>query len=223
MTIHGRAGSFVLSAGVRWTFTKGDEMQNRYKGECRTCGAFVAAGAGVWEDGHTFCSEAVAWDRAILHRVAELAGTRIHEHAYFFLEVACQAVHDKLVALVAQAREEYAAGAAARDEAHRADTERIRAGIPAMGERARVRSLAQVVERVTGRRCELSELSDVEVRAVSAELHNRAVRRETPKEEKGKCRRCGGTGAYWIANSSGDYVDGGCWTCNGTGRRVPSR
>lgn len=198
-------------------------MQNRYKGTCRTCGEHVAAGAGVWENGSTFCAEPVAWNRGIIRRVAELAGVRVYEHPWFMLEEACPVVFERCAAWIDQARAEYAAGQAERDEARRADTERIRDGLPALGERARVRSLAQVVERVAGRRCELSELSDVEVRAVSAELQNRIVRRETPKAEKGKCRRCGGTGQYWQCNSSGQWVDGGCWTCNGTGRRLPSR
>lgn len=185
-------------------------MKNRYPGDCSTCGAYVAREAGSYESGNLYCGERDFFEGR-------------DEHGNTIWIDACPVRMARLTAHL-----ESPEGRAEREaiDAARADQqERIRLGwierIPTLATEARVRSLEQVITKVTGRTAAPADLTRDEAAAVVNELERRIDRREAAKDPC--CRKCHGTGAYWRADGTGRYFDDGCWPCNGTGKKAFAR
>jgi hypothetical protein len=87
---------------------------------------------------------------------------------------------------------------------------------------ARVRSLDAVIVKVCGAGAALAGLSWADAVAVRNELDARIERRERAAANKANggadCRKCSGSGSFWQMTAGGQWADGGCWRCGGSGK-----
>jgi hypothetical protein len=199
-------------------------MENRYAGTCAGCGQHVAAYDGIYDWGVLTCGET---DSSTL----EESGQR----AYWawlptVAPASCPALFARFVReqMTPDAIAERAAAAAAELAALDALRESWRVELvdggklAALAVVARVRSLDAVIVKVCGAGATLAGLSWADAVAVRDELQQRAERRERAATNKANggadCRKCSGSGSFWQMTAGGQWADGGCWRCHGSGK-----
>lgn len=181
---------------------------NRFKGDCSTCGTFVPAGAGIYEQGQLTCTDTIGvdnGDRVTLWLCVPAFNWR-HGTDFTDHNVAWQYETDRREAEQTEAREKVRANLV-NGELERLATE------------AKVRSLAQVIAKVTGSERALADLDWEQACNVRGELRKRIERKlSANKLEEFKasntCSRCGGAGRAdkWAMTG---YT---CYQCGGTGK-----
>lgn len=189
------------------TFGNGKTMAqtNFYAGACSTCGAPVAKYAGIYYAGDVFCTQPV------------LAFDFVADRNFFVCEVDA----DRAAKYWASPEGQAAKAAAESERAAKLETYRLIniQEVQRLAEAANVRSVAQVIEKVTGQTVALEDLTTAQGAQVIAELHRRISRkhnkdRRTIHEINDTCPRCGGAGRAdkWIHTGST------CYDCNGDGK-----
>jgi len=180
---------------------------NRYKGDCKTCGTFVAAGEGIYEQGMVTCTDTVGIrepNRTIWLCVPAYNKLRDTEFTTWVDPMNNEKALDE--ALRIQGQEEVR-------------LELVNERLAEMAAQANVRSLAQVIAKVTGAERELSTLTFSQANAVRAELWKRidrkrsAANREVFKKSD-TCNRCGGAGGADKWKHTGTI----CYKCGGSGK-----
>jgi hypothetical protein len=199
-------------------------MENRYKGVCAGCGQTVAAYAGVYDWGVLTCGESDS-------STFDESGQR----AYWawlptVAPASCPALFARFVReqMAPDVVAERAGAAAAESAALDVLRESWRAelvdggGLVALAAVARVRSLDDVIVKVCGAGATLAGLSWANAVAVRNELDARIERRDRAAANKANggadCRKCSGSGAFWQMGAGGQWADGGCWRCHGSGK-----
>lgn len=187
-------------------------MQNRYKGWCNSCSAFVPAGAGDYDIGHTWCTESVYFQSDMGNYVYYCLPTynKTFGTSYALPEEAQQAEwqkkQDAIKAVQAQVHSDLLNG-----------------GLVKIAEDAKVRSLEQVITKVLGENVSIPDMTFEQITEVRNELHERMYRKKRAKERQeelkdykadNRCDRCGGAGQAdkWA------YTGKVCYKCGGTGK-----
>jgi hypothetical protein len=199
-------------------------MENRYKGVCAGCGQSVAAYAGVYDWGVLTCGEV---DSSALDELGRQAWQAWRESvapescaALFARFVREQMTPDAIAERAAAAAAELAALDVLRESWR---VELVEGGkLAALAVVARVRSLDAVIVKVCGEGSTLAALSWADAVAVRNELDARIERRERAAANKANggadCRKCSGSGSFWQMTAGGQWADGGCWRCGGSGK-----
>jgi hypothetical protein len=179
---------------------------NKYKGDCFYCGIFVPAGRGFY-DGRVTCTEPIAVDDGLGSKWMCLPEYNLRHRTN-------HATSDEAYAEVVAMRE------AKQAEGH----ERVRLGLvngllDDYAKQANVRSLAQVIAKVTGQEIAIEDMDFTQITDVRNELLRRIERKESKKvleEYKANniCKRCAGAGGAERWRYSGWT----CYDCGGTGK-----
>ena len=180
---------------------------NRYKGNCKTCGIFVAAGEGIYEQGLITCTDTVGVNQGAY--VSWLCVPAYNKLRNTDFTTWCEAArHQNAIAeeLVAQTQEQVR-------------MELVNGKLVEMAQKANVRSLAQVIAKVTGAERELATLTFSQATAVRAELRKRIERKTATKildefKKSDTCNRCGGAGGADKWKHTGTV----CYKCGGSGK-----
>lgn len=180
---------------------------NRYKGDCKTCGTFVAAGEGIYEQGMLTCTDTVGIsepNRTIWLCVPAYNKLRNTD----FTTWGDASDHNQMVKQEALAENQ-----------EQVRMELVNSRLAEMAAEANVRSLAQVIKKVTGAERELAELTFSEATAVRAELWKRIDRKRSADDRKvfqksNTCNRCGGAGGADKWKHTGTV----CYKCGGSGK-----
>lgn len=180
---------------------------NKYKGTCNTCGTFVPKGEGIYEQGMITCTETV--------------GSEIDWTTSWLCLPAYNATFNTNHATVEEAIEEKIA---TRIAEQLAGQEQVRQGLingelEAKAIKANVRSLAQVIIKITGADIAINEMTFNQITDVRNELTKRIERKTASKivdefKSTNTCNRCGGAGKAdkWIHTGSV------CFKCGGSGK-----
>jgi hypothetical protein len=196
---------------------------NKYAGACAGCGQRVAAYAGIYDAGVLKCADA---DSSALPDPSRATWWRWCDSV---APVSCAALFARFMReqmapdVVAERAAAAAAELAALDvlrESWRAEL--VDGGaLAALAAVARVRSLDDVIVKVCGPRF-LAGLSWEHACAVRNELQARIDRRDRAAANKANggasCRKCSGAGTFWQMTAGGQWADGGCWRCGGSGK-----
>ena len=196
-----------MQALIRCAYNRGMTYPNRYKGDCKTCGTFVAAGEGIYEQGMITCTDTVAF-------VDSLYTYWLCVPAYNAKTNASHATHDEA------AQAEYA-----RRDALVADVQKtvlenlINGELVELATKANVRSLAQVITKVTGAEIAVADLNFEQATSVAHELRTRIHRKNASKvldeyKSNNTCNRCGGAGGADKWKHTGTV----CYKCGGSGK-----
>lgn len=179
---------------------------NKYKGDCVSCGRFVAAREGFYFNDLT-CTEQIYLQ--VNFQPVTYCLPRYNAEFNTNFETVEQAYEHKTQrqdASLAEAREKVRQGL-------------INGGLEAKAKEANVRSLAQVILKVTGAEIAIADLDWDQATDVGNELQKRIDRKATKAildEHKATntCNRCGGAGRAdkWIRTGSV------CYQCGGTGK-----
>ena len=203
---------------------KGQAMKNRYAGTCAGCGQSVAAYDGVYDWGVLTCGDT---DCSTLDESEQRA---FHAWVPTVAPASCPALlarwqrEENSPAQVAERAAAAFAAVQAMDALRESwRVELVEGGkLAALAVVARVRSLDAVIVKICGDGATLAALSWSDAVAVRNELQLRAERRERAAANKANggadCRKCGGSGAFWQMGAGGQWADGGCWRCGGTGK-----
>lgn len=184
---------------------------NRYQGNCITCDIHVPANAGVYDSGTLTCTEQISVERGMY---TDWICLRAYNRSF---NTDCATVEE------AQQRE-YDRRERERDEAREQMRAKLVGGeLEQLAATAKVRSLAQVIAKVTGTSVEVADLTWEQARDVRVELDKRIRRKESAKvleqfKADNTCRRCGGAGGSdkWI------LTGWKCYQCGGTGKYYPA-
>lgn len=180
---------------------------NRFKGDCKTCGTFVPAGAGIYEQGMVTCTDTVAYTEGM------------YSHW-----VCLPAFNSKFGTDFTEPNDAWNHEQERRDAEQTEAREQIRANLvngelERLATQANVRSLAQVIAKVTGAERELADLDWEQATDVRKELYRRIDRKLASKrldefKASDTCSRCGGAGRAdkWAMTG---YT---CYQCGGTGK-----
>jgi hypothetical protein len=180
---------------------------NRYPADCHYCGTHVPANAGIYDYGTISCTETVH----------QYAGNAYH---YFCLP-AYNAKHSTNFATIDEAQQ---AEWQAQEDATAAARENVRldlvnGALADYATRANVKSLAQVIIKITGADIAVDALTVDQICDVRNELQKRINRKENKivldeYKRDDKCNRCGGAGRAdkWIHTGSI------CYKCGGSGK-----
>ena len=197
---------------------------NKYAGACAGCGQSVNAYAGVYDYGVLMCGEP---DVSGLDKSSRESWWSWGDSVAPALCAALLARWQREENSPAQIAERVAAAAAAVQamDALRESwrVELVDGGkLAALAVVARVRSLDAVIVKVCGDGATLAALSWVQAVAVRDELQLRAERRDRAAFNKANggadCRKCSGSGSFWQMTAGGQWADGGCWRCGGSGK-----
>ncbi len=182
-------------------------MNNRYKGNCHYCGAFVAAGAGEYDYGKVSCTEYIWIETGTFTEYHCLASYN-HKYGTQFAtrDDAQQHVLDEKERAIAEWRIGY------RDTL-------VGGGLQELAAIANVKSLAQVIAKVTGADIDIAELTFEQARDVRVELDKRIARktsaqRTAERKRDNTCSRCGGAGRSDRWSRTGHV----CYKCGGSGK-----
>lgn len=192
---------------------------NKYAGVCAGCGQSVAAYDGIYDWGVLSCGTADTsaiddWSRQVWRYWVDSIAPE-----------SCAGLFARFMReqMTPDAIEERAAELSALDalrESWRAELV-DGGGLVALAAVARVRSLDDVIVKVCGPRF-LAGLSWEHACAVRNELQARIERRERAAANKANggasCRKCSGAGTFWQMTAGGQWADGGCWRCGGSGK-----
>lgn len=181
---------------------------NRYKGNCNTCGTFVPAGEGIYEQGMTTCTETIG----------------ITEGSMMTMWVCLPAYNAKFNTNHTTLEDAYEEKIAKREQAI-ATTQQdilealINGGLEDYAVKANVRSLAQVISKVTGAEIAIADLNFDQATDVRNELQKRIERKNTSKvldefKATNTCNRCGGAGRA----DKWKYTGSVCYKCGGSGK-----
>ena len=197
---------------------------NKYAGACAGCGQSVAAWAGVYDWGILSCGTADTsglddWSRQVWRYWVDSIAPE--SCAGLFARFMREQMTPDAVAERAATRAAELTALDAMREAMRAEL--VEGGkLAALAVVARVRSLDAVIVKICGEGACLAGLSWPDAVAVRNELDARIERRERAAFNKANggadCRKCGGSGAFWQMGAGGQWADGGCWRCHGTGK-----
>lgn len=180
---------------------------NRYKGDCKTCGIFVAAGEGIYEQGMTTCTDTVGVNQgAYVSWLCVPAYNKLNNTDFTTWAEAARHQNAHTEELVAQTQDNVR-------------MELVNGKLAEMATQANVRSLAQVIKKVTGAERELAELTFEQATAVRQELRKRIERKTATKildgfKSNNTCNRCGGAGGAdkWV------HTGRTCYQCGGSGK-----
>jgi len=188
-------------------YDSGMAFPNRYKGNCKTCGIFVPAGEGIYDQGMTTCTDTVGVTEgsgAIWLCVPAYNAKFNTNHAT--LQEACIAEYAKKEAAIADVQKSVLENL-------------INGELVELAIKANVRSLAQVINKVTGAEIAVADLNFEQATSVRNELNNRIYRKTASKvldefKSNNTCNRCGGVGHAdkWL--HTGKY----CYKCGGSGK-----
>jgi len=180
---------------------------NRYKGNCKTCGTFVPAGEGIYDQGMTTCTDTigVSEGQGAIWLCVPAYNAKFNTN-HTTLEEACKAE-------------------LAKRDADKAATQQrileslINGELVDYAARANVRSLAQVIVKVTGEEIAVADLNFNQATAVRNELQKRIERKNASKvldqyKSDNTCTRCGGAGQAdkWVRTGKV------CYKCGGSGK-----
>jgi len=180
---------------------------NRYQGTCHYCGAHVPAGAGAYDYGTVSCTE----------YIYKMHGSS----AEYFCLVTYNNAHNTTFATRDEAQQHSnnandAAIAAVRENVR---IDLVNGGLVEYATRANVKSLAQVITKITGADIAIDALTFEQITTVRNELERRISRKAAAKETKqhkidNTCTRCGGAGQSdrWI------HTGKTCYKCGGSGK-----
>ncbi len=197
---------------------------NKYAGACAGCGQRVAAYAGIYDAGVLKCAHA---DSSALPDPSRATWWRWCDSV---APVSCAALFARFMReqMAPDVVAERAAAAAAELSALDVLRESWRVelvdggGLVALAAVARVRSLDAVIVKVCGAGAALAGLSWADAVAVRNELDARIERRERAAANKANggadCRKCSGSGSFFQMTAGGQWADGGCWRCGGSGK-----
>ena len=188
-------------------YDSGMAFPNRYKGNCKTCGTFVPAGEGIYEQGMTTCTDTVAFVDSL--------------YTYWL----CVPAYNKQTNANHTTREEAAQAEYARRDAQVADVQKtvlenlINGELVELATKANVRSLAQVITKVTGAEIAVADLNFEQATDVRHELQTRIHRKNASKvldeyKSNNTCNRCGGAGQADKWHATGRI----CYKCGGSGK-----
>jgi hypothetical protein len=184
---------------------------NRYQGNCKHCDFTVDAQKGFYSYGSTTCSEEIGVE----------AGMETVWH--------CLRTFNRTFGTNFASADE--AGEFELQRRHRNTViarERMRATLVGgelqqLAATAKVRSLAQVIAKVTGTSVDVADLTWEQARDVRVELDKRIRRKESAKvlddcKKTNTCNRCGGAGGADKWQMTGWT----CYQCGGTGKYYPA-
>ena len=192
---------------IRCAYNWGMAFPNRYKGNCKTCGIFVPAGEGIYDQGMTTCTDTIGvsvGQGAIWLCVPAYNAKFNTNHAT--LEEACKAELAKRDALVADVQKTVLDNL-------------INGELVELATKANVRSLAQVITKVTGAEIAVADLNFEQATDVRHELRTRINRKNASKvldeyKSNNTCNRCGGAGQADKWHATGRI----CYKCGGSGK-----
>lgn len=181
---------------------------NRYKGNCKSCGIYVGAGEGVYFGGAVHCTDTI--------------GARDVEGRYLWVCISTyNKMYDTEFTEVADAAQHFADIESKAVEQAREDLrlQIVNVQLAELAVTANVKSLAQVVAKVTGAERELTDLNFKQASAVREELWKRIHRKRASAERKtyqksNTCNRCGGAGGADKWAHTGRV----CYKCGGSGK-----
>jgi DnaJ-class molecular chaperone len=181
---------------------------NNYKGDCKTCGTFVPAGEGIYEQGMITCTETIG----------------VTEGSMMTMWVCLPAYNAKFNTNHTTVEDAWEEKIAKRDQATAIGQQEIlegliNGGLEDYAVKANVRSLAQVISKVTGAEIAIADLDFGQATDVRNELQKRIERKNTSKALDGfkstnTCNRCGGAGSSDRWKHTGSV----CYKCGGSGK-----
>lgn len=181
---------------------------NRYKGECKSCGIYVGAGEGVYDCGAVHCTETVGARDSHWQLRWVCLPTYNKMHGTEFTETADAEQHRTNIEsqVVAQQREE-------------SRLQMVSGQLVELAATANVKSLAQVIAKVTGAERDIADLDFEQASAVREELWKRIHRKRASAERQtykksNTCNRCGGAGGADKWAHTGRV----CYKCGGSGK-----
>ena len=180
---------------------------NRYKSDCFYCGKFVAAGEGVYDYGKVSCTDYIYIQTGVACEYHCLVTFNQKFNTSFSTPEEAQQFQHEQVELEKQ---QYRVEALAR---------MIDSELQELAVKANVRSLQQVINKVTGATIIIDELTWEQAVSIRSELlkridrKNAAANREVFKKSN-TCSRCGGAGGADKWKMTGTI----CWKCGGSGK-----
>jgi hypothetical protein len=180
---------------------------NRYKGNCQFCQTFVPAEAGFYDNGMLTCTEYISSNRG--------------DHYDYYCLPTYNALHGTNFATSEEAQ---SLERQKREQAFTNGQEQVRqglinGGLEALAATAKVRSLTQVINKITGADIAIADLDFKQATSVRNELDKRIHAKNNAKvidqfKTTNTCNRCGGAGRAdkWVHTGST------CYQCGGSGK-----
>jgi DnaJ-class molecular chaperone len=179
---------------------------NRYQGTCHYCGTHVPAGAGAYDYGKVSCTEYIYTAGSYTEYFCLVTYNTKYGTAFATRDEAQQHAYDFHDAAIATTQETVRQSL-------------VDGGLADYATRANVKSLAQVIIKITGEDIAIEALTFDQITDVRNELQKRinrkaAAKRLEPFKASNTCNRCGGAGEADKWHHTGRV----CYQCGGTGK-----
>jgi len=193
---------------ISCAYNRGMAFSNKYAGNCASCNIYLPKHEGIYDYGLLTCTPAIT---------TQITGME-------YKELCLPTYNAHFNTAFTTSEEAHTFELTRRAELEAASKEGVRAALVTNGLRelaieANVRSLQQVINKVTGETIVITDLTWEQATAVAGELHKRIDRKHAKKnldqhKRDNTCTRCAGAGEAdrW------KYTGRTCFKCGGTGK-----